>query len=42
LQTAGQLAVLEELGCDAYQGYWFSHPLEVEAFEVLLRTPMQA
>jgi diguanylate cyclase (GGDEF)-like protein/PAS domain S-box-containing protein len=36
LETAGQLAVLEALGCDAYQGYWFSHPLEVEAFEALL------
>ena len=37
LETAGQLAVLEALGCDAYQGYWFSRPLEVEAFEALLR-----
>ena len=37
LETAGQLAVLEDLGCDAYQGYWFSLPLEVEAFEALLR-----
>lgn len=36
LETAGQLAVLEALGCDAYQGFWFSHPLEVEAFAALL------
>lgn len=38
VETAGQLAVLEALGCDAYQGYWFSRPLEVEAFEALLRS----
>lgn len=38
VETAGQLAQLEALGCDAYQGYWFSRPLEVEAFEALLRS----
>jgi EAL domain-containing protein (putative c-di-GMP-specific phosphodiesterase class I) len=42
LETQGQLAVLEALGCDAYQGRWFSDPLEAEAFEALLRTPVQA
>ena len=36
VETAGQLEVLEALGCDAYQGYWFSRPLELEAFTALL------
>ena len=42
LETQGQLAVLEALGCDAYQGCWVSYPLEAEAFEAVLRTPAQA
>ena len=36
VETAGQVEVLEALGCDAYQGYWFSRPLELEAFTALL------
>ena len=36
VETAGQLEVLELLGCDVYQGYWFSRPLELEAFTALL------
>ncbi|MFZ9849552.1 MAG: putative bifunctional diguanylate cyclase/phosphodiesterase [Vulcanococcus sp.] len=36
VETAGQLEVLEALGCDAYQGFWFSRPLELEAFTALL------
>ena len=42
VETAAQLEVLEALGCDAYQGYWFSRPLEAEAFAALLlrRTPL--
>lgn len=36
VETAAQLEVLEALGCDAYQGYWFSRPLEAEAFAALL------
>lgn len=36
LETPGQLEVLESLGCDAYQGYWFSPPLEVDAFTALI------
>jgi EAL domain-containing protein (putative c-di-GMP-specific phosphodiesterase class I) len=36
LETLGQLEVLESLGCDAYQGYWFSPPLEVDAFTALM------
>jgi EAL domain-containing protein (putative c-di-GMP-specific phosphodiesterase class I) len=36
VETPGQLEVLEALGCDAYQGFWFSRPLELEAFTALL------
>lgn len=36
LETSGQLEVLQSLGCDAYQGYWFSPPLEVDAFTALM------
>ncbi|MFM7651741.1 MAG: EAL domain-containing protein [Vulcanococcus sp.] len=36
VETAAQLEVLEALGCDAYQGYLFSRPLEAEAFAALL------
>lgn len=36
VETAAQLEVLEALGCDAYQGYWFSRPLEAGAFAALL------
>lgn len=37
VETEGQLQWLEQLGCDAYQGYLFSRPLEVEAFTALLQ-----
>lgn len=36
VETAAQLEVLEALGCDAYQGYWFSRPLDADAFTALL------
>ncbi|MEI7953281.1 MAG: EAL domain-containing protein, partial [Synechococcaceae cyanobacterium ELA182] len=36
VETAEQAALLEGLGCDGYQGYHFSRPLEVEAFTALL------
>ena len=32
VETAGQLAVLQELGCDFIQGYYFSKPLKLEEF----------
>lgn len=37
VETAEQSACLEQLGCDFYQGYLYSRPLEMEAFEALLR-----
>jgi EAL domain-containing protein (putative c-di-GMP-specific phosphodiesterase class I) len=33
VETEEQLVFLRELGCDAYQGYYFSRPLPVTAFE---------
>jgi EAL domain-containing protein (putative c-di-GMP-specific phosphodiesterase class I) len=32
VETAGQLAVLEGLGCDFIQGYHFSKPLKLDDF----------
>jgi EAL domain-containing protein (putative c-di-GMP-specific phosphodiesterase class I) len=39
VETAEQLELLRQMGCDAYQGFWFSRPLEAEAFAALL--PLQ-
>ena len=36
VETAGQLALLEQLGCALYQGFWFHRPLEPQAFAALL------
>jgi diguanylate cyclase (GGDEF)-like protein/PAS domain S-box-containing protein len=37
VETAGQLAFLRDSGCDEVQGYYYSKPLPVEAFEAFLR-----
>lgn len=37
VETAEQLEFLKSLGCDQYQGYYFSRPLTADAFEQLLR-----
>lgn len=36
VETEQQLEVLEQLGCDSYQGYWMSKPIPAEAFVELL------
>ena len=36
VETPGQLAFLQERGCDAYQGYLCSRPLPADAFAALL------
>ena len=36
VETAGQLALLKEAGCDFAQGYYFSKPIAADAFEVWL------
>jgi diguanylate cyclase (GGDEF)-like protein/PAS domain S-box-containing protein len=38
VETAEQLAFLQDKGCDAYQGYYKSKPLPAEKFVALLRT----
>jgi diguanylate cyclase (GGDEF)-like protein len=37
VETAEQLAALQKLGCDQYQGFYFSRPVTATAFEELLR-----
>ena len=37
IETPGQLAFLQEKGCDSYQGYIKSQPLPAQEFEQLLR-----
>ena len=37
VETLAQRQMLEELGCDLYQGYLYSRPLELEGFEQWLR-----
>ena len=36
IETADQIAVLSDMGCDYAQGYWYSRPLGVEQIDVLL------
>lgn len=33
VETAQQQRMLAEMGCHAYQGYWFSRPLPLAGFE---------
>jgi diguanylate cyclase (GGDEF)-like protein len=37
VETADQVAFLQKLGCDQYQGYYFSRPVTASAMEALLR-----
>ncbi|MBF0449945.1 MAG: EAL domain-containing protein [Candidatus Magnetomorum sp.] len=37
VETQGQLDFLAELSCEAYQGYFFSKPVPVDAFEKFLQ-----
>jgi diguanylate cyclase (GGDEF)-like protein/PAS domain S-box-containing protein len=39
VETAEQLHLLREFGCDSYQGYLFSRPVPADVFERLLRAP---
>lgn len=38
VETAGQLALLLEAGCQGYQGYLFGRPLPLDEFEAMLRS----
>ncbi|HKI51424.1 MAG TPA: EAL domain-containing protein [Geothermobacteraceae bacterium] len=42
VETADQERFLTELGCVAFQGYYFGRPLTADAFTKLLRTPRVA
>lgn len=37
VETSEQLAMLQQLGCDSYQGYLFSRPITPESLETLLK-----
>ncbi len=37
VETEAQLSLLEQLGCMAYQGYFFSKPVPIEQFEEVLK-----
>ena len=38
IENAEQVTVLSKMGCDYAQGYWFSHPLNVQTINELLTT----
>jgi diguanylate cyclase (GGDEF)-like protein len=38
VETAEQVACLQKLGCDQFQGFYFSRPVTATAFEELIRT----
>lgn len=38
VETAGQSAVLKELGCDIYQGYYYSKPVDAQTLERHVRS----
>jgi len=39
VESADQLALLHEMGCDLYQGYYKSKPIRAEDFSILLSKP---
>jgi EAL domain-containing protein (putative c-di-GMP-specific phosphodiesterase class I) len=41
VETAAQLEFLSAIGCDEYQGYYFSRPLPGDEFERLVREKAQ-
>jgi diguanylate cyclase (GGDEF)-like protein len=38
IENAEQVAFLKNLGCDQYQGFYFSRPVDAAEFETMLRT----
>ena len=41
VETEGQLAILEELGCDFIQGFLFERPMNADALTEYLRRSME-
>jgi len=42
VETADQVEFLQKLGCDQYQGFFFSRPVSASALEDLLRAGVRA
>lgn len=42
VETAGQLEVLRNLGCDFAQGFYFSKPVPANDFEQVITTPLKS
>jgi diguanylate cyclase (GGDEF)-like protein/PAS domain S-box-containing protein len=42
VETEAQLSMLQDLGCDCFQGFLSGRPMELQAFEALLRDRQQA
>jgi len=41
VETEGQLNYLKSIGCEAFQGYWFSKPLPLPDFDIFVITRMR-
>ena len=41
VETEGQLNHLKAIGCEAFQGYWFSKPLPLPEFDIFVITRMR-
>ena len=41
VETQQQLQALSEMGCNHFQGYYFSRPVPVEEFEARFSSPAQ-
>lgn len=41
VETQGQLNHLKAIGCEAFQGYWFSKPLPSQEFDIFVITRMR-
>jgi len=41
VETEGQLNHLKAIGCEAFQGYWFSKPLPLPDFDIFVITRMR-
>ncbi len=42
VETRQQLEFLKQIGCDSYQGYYYSHPISADQFNLLLEDSRKA
>ena len=40
VETEGQLALLQAMGCETFQGYLFARPVPIAEFEALVSVPL--